>query len=145
VVRRKQGFPAGDGEIDLPVIGRIRPGNIARRSETSRFPGVGLGDHDDGSEVMRGSIDLNVAQRARSSLCWRPTVKKIFNFNELDGAPGRTRTADPLITNQLLYQLSYKGTRGVIAASRIDVQIHVPQIHHVQRKGFAGAGRICAA
>ncbi len=28
------------------------------------------------------------------------------------GAPGRTRTADPLITNQVLYQLSYKGTRS---------------------------------
>src|SRR5690606_8329077 len=25
------------------------------------------------------------------------------------GAPGRTRTRDPLITNQVLYQLSYKG------------------------------------
>jgi hypothetical protein len=26
-----------------------------------------------------------------------------------DGAPARIRTADLLITNQLLYQLSYKG------------------------------------
>lgn len=26
-----------------------------------------------------------------------------------DGAPGRVRTRDPLITNQVLYQLSYKG------------------------------------
>ena len=26
------------------------------------------------------------------------------------GAPTRTRTADPLITNQVLYQLSYRGT-----------------------------------
>ena len=26
-----------------------------------------------------------------------------------DGAPGRIRTRDPLITNQVLYQLSYKG------------------------------------
>ncbi len=26
------------------------------------------------------------------------------------GAPGRVRTRDPLITNQVLYQLSYKGT-----------------------------------
>jgi hypothetical protein len=26
-----------------------------------------------------------------------------------DGAPARSRTADLLITNQLLYQLSYKG------------------------------------
>ena len=27
-----------------------------------------------------------------------------------NGAPTRTRTADPLITNQMLYQLSYKGS-----------------------------------
>jgi hypothetical protein len=29
-----------------------------------------------------------------------------------DGAPARIRTADLLITNQLLYQLSYKGMRN---------------------------------
>ncbi len=29
-----------------------------------------------------------------------------------NGAPTRTRTADLLITNQLLYQLSYRGTRA---------------------------------
>ena len=28
----------------------------------------------------------------------------------VNGAPTRTRTADLLITNQLLYQLSYRGT-----------------------------------
>ncbi|CCF19060.1 protein of unknown function [Pseudorhizobium banfieldiae] len=28
---------------------------------------------------------------------------------EKNGAPGRVRTRDPLITNQVLYQLSYKG------------------------------------
>ena len=33
-------------------------------------------------------------------------------FVNLYGAPTRTRTADLLITNQLLYQLSYRGTRG---------------------------------
>ena len=36
-----------------------------------------------------------------------------FQINEmfrLSGAPTRTRTADLLITNQLLYQLSYRGT-----------------------------------
>ena len=32
----------------------------------------------------------------------------IFNLLS-DGAPARSRTADLLITNQLLYQLSYKG------------------------------------
>jgi hypothetical protein len=61
------------------------------------------------------------------------------------GAPGRTRTADPLITNQLLYQLSYKGTRGVITASRPEVQISIARIHHVSRKGRTDDGRICAA
>jgi hypothetical protein len=29
-----------------------------------------------------------------------------------NGAPARIRTADLLITNQLLYQLSYKGMRN---------------------------------
>ena len=33
------------------------------------------------------------------------------------GAPTRTRTADLLITNQLLYQLSYRGTRGDLRAT----------------------------
>jgi hypothetical protein len=34
----------------------------------------------------------------------------LSDFIGISGAPGRTRTADPLITNQVLYQLSYKGT-----------------------------------
>ncbi len=33
-----------------------------------------------------------------------------------NGAPTRTRTADLLITNQLLYQLSYRGTRADLRA-----------------------------
>ncbi len=32
-----------------------------------------------------------------------------YSFGEWNGAPTRTRTADLLITNQLLYQLSYRG------------------------------------
>ena len=32
-----------------------------------------------------------------------------------NGAPTRTRTADPLITNQMLYQLSYKGNEISLA------------------------------
>ncbi len=35
-------------------------------------------------------------------------------FKLENGAPTRTRTADLLITNQLLYQLSYRGTRAWI-------------------------------
>jgi hypothetical protein len=31
---------------------------------------------------------------------------KSFNFNKLDGAAYRTRTCDPIITNDVLYQLS---------------------------------------
>ena len=39
----------------------------------------------------------------------------MLTFNLLsDGAPARIRTADLLITNQLLYQLSYKGMHRYI-------------------------------
>jgi hypothetical protein len=31
------------------------------------------------------------------------------SLGKKSGAPGRVRTRDPLITNQVLYQLSYKG------------------------------------
>ena len=34
-----------------------------------------------------------------------------FEKKQVNGAPARIRTADLLITNQLLYQLSYKGIK----------------------------------
>ena len=37
------------------------------------------------------------------------------DFNGLDGAGNKVRTRDPLITNQVLYQLSYTGVRGHLA------------------------------
>ena len=43
----------------------------------------------------------------------RPKSLKLF------GAPGRIRTRDPLITNQVLYQLSYKGSGAVIKGKSI--------------------------
>jgi hypothetical protein len=36
-------------------------------------------------------------------------------LTNLFGAPDMIRTRDPLITNQVLYQLSYKGSGGPIA------------------------------
>ena len=36
-----------------------------------------------------------------------------------NGAPGRIRTRDPLITNQVLYQLSYKGSGAVLKGKSI--------------------------
>ncbi len=38
--------------------------------------------------------------------------RALWIFLKLNGAPTRTRTADLLITNQLLYQLSYRGIDG---------------------------------
>ena len=38
-------------------------------------------------------------------------------FIDFDGAPTRTRTADLLITNQLLYQLSYRGRVDALLAN----------------------------
>ena len=37
---------------------------------------------------------------------------KQLKLQKNNGAPGRIRTRDPLITNQVLYQLSYKGIRA---------------------------------
>lgn len=43
----------------------------------------------------------------------QPNRQRLLNLSfqlGIYGAPGRIRTRDPLITNQVLYQLSYKGT-----------------------------------
>jgi hypothetical protein len=39
----------------------------------------------------------------------RPALKKCSYLNGLYGAANRTRTCDPVITNDVLYQLSYCG------------------------------------
>jgi hypothetical protein len=61
---------------------------------------------------------LNVAVEPKNGVCkrlGRHTNKKavantkIYNGLCLQGAPSRTRTNDPLITSQKLYQLSYGG------------------------------------
>ncbi len=44
-------------------------------------------------------------------------LRGLSEANLRNGAPTRTRTADLLITNQLLYQLSYRGTGGVITVN----------------------------
>ena len=41
---------------------------------------------------------------------------------ESSGAPTRTRTADLLITNQLLYQLSYRGSERRFRTKELPVQ-----------------------
>ena len=47
----------------------------------------------------------------------------IFNIFVMDcGAPTRTRTADLLITNQLLYQLSYRGTAQRFRTKNLPMQ-----------------------
>ena len=53
-----------------------------------------------------------------------------FTNNKWIGAPARIRTADLLITNQLLYQLSYKGTFSTKALYKMYLlnSIHLKQI-----------------
>jgi hypothetical protein len=46
----------------------------------------------------------------------------VCEFIEKNGAPGRIRTRDPLITNQVLYQLSYKGSGDADSSNRIRKQ-----------------------
>ena len=52
----------------------------------------------------------NVRQDVLRLALVRPKADAFQRFRRMIGAPTRTRTADLLITNQLLYQLSYRGT-----------------------------------
>ena len=56
------------------------------------------------------------------------------------GAPTRTRTRDPLITNQVLYQLSYKGVR-----SGCSKRFGSAQATAARRSGSAGERLACRA
>ena len=49
-------------------------------------------------------------------LLWFGRGTQLFALQKAYGAPTRTRTADLLITNQLLYQLSYRGETWAIVA-----------------------------
>ena len=53
---------------------------------------------------------------SRRKISFPQKTNKISDFLLESGAPTRTRTADLLITNQLLYQLSYRGTEASFKA-----------------------------
>jgi hypothetical protein len=64
--------------------------------------------------------------------------KRQANLLILNGAPIRIRTRDPLITNQVLYQLSYKGSALQIAPL---ARACKPQISRVARASRPTAAR----
>lgn len=66
------------------------------------------------TRTSRGHRDACEKTRVKSTPCKRT----LTTVNWKDGAPTRTRTADLLITNQLLYQLSYRGLGQRDSASR---------------------------
>ena len=71
--------------------------------------------YQDGRYVDAEKLSLSITQEfPEHPFAWK--VHRFFSKNSkseiskgLCGAPARSRTADLLITNQLLYQLSYKG------------------------------------
>jgi hypothetical protein len=48
----------------------------------------------------------------------QPALAQLMAKPARNGAPDKVRTRDPLITNQVLYQLSYKGSGGLISQAR---------------------------
>ena len=67
-----------------------------------------------------------------------PRRRDLFVINallELHGAPRRTPTADPLLTKQLLYQLSYWGCTGVHLTGKADPRKRTDRV--------ARRGRLC--
>ena len=43
----------------------------------------------------------------------------------LDGAEAQNRTEDTRIFSPLLYQLSYLGTKAIVASGKLECQLHV--------------------
>ena len=63
----------------------------------------------------------------------------VFGMDKMEsGAPGRIRTRDPLITNQVLYQLSYKGSGAVIKGKSNcgKVKYRAPDRNRAFRRGW---------
>jgi hypothetical protein len=48
----------------------------------------------------------------------QPDARRLWQNSLENGAPDKVRTRDPLITNQVLYQLSYKGSARLISQAR---------------------------
>ena len=59
-------------------------------------------------------MDLNHRSIAQQIYSLPPlATRELSHIKLIGGAGGRTRTPDLLITNQLLYQLSYTGVGGL--------------------------------
>ena len=68
----------------------------------------------DGREPCRG-INIHLMSDFTSVLSNRRTCADDKELGRTEnGAPRRNRTADPIITNDVLYQLSYRGTARVL-------------------------------
>src|SRR5437016_5715564 len=55
---------------------------------------------------------------------------KHWKSRRKSGAPRETRTPDPLITNQMLYQLSYKGSGDRVSTFRYCVKQKIAVLRH---------------
>jgi hypothetical protein len=70
--------------------------------------------------------------------CDAPNCFKDIGLRKIGGAGEGTRTPDPIITNDVLYQLSYTGTARSIATPKSGVQLKG------RRTGLAEASAGCA-
>ena len=70
-----------------------------------------------GRKSLSGDADQRVDQKVDQPSFTTTNILLYMYFYSKDGAPTRTRTADLLITNQLLYQLSYRGRRPGTASA----------------------------
>src|SRR4051812_10528062 len=53
-----------------------------------------------------------------------PTLRKTVGLQRFRQADERIRTADPFITSEVLYQLSYVGAAWIVAAHRAGSWVH---------------------
>ena len=76
--------------------------------KTKNYSESGIINRKSGELVHEITRDIN-SETSEKDITFIIVKKLIKTSEEFSGAPARIRTADLLITNQLLYQLSYKG------------------------------------
>ena len=73
-------------------------------------------DSAPGGQFAPSEAPCTVRPLALGASSKRPAAPRFLHCGPCEaGAPRETRTPDPLITNQMLYQLSYRGTRVHVA------------------------------
>ena len=83
-----------------------------------------------------GWIRTIEGKASRFTVCplWPLGYSSVFSWAEEGGAGGRIRTPDLLITNQLLYRLSYTSTEAFRATAELIITAGIGLVNHFSKR-----------